>query len=104
MKVKPIIQQHLCAAFDVPGTSEAIKNTLDWKRAQDLGIQMVGLNFFSDAGNLKGYRDTFGLYSFKVKPEALRYSVKLSNAPRRAGQESNMNGGNITVPELQLRP
>lgn len=103
MKVKPIIQQHLCAAFDVPGTPEAIKNTLDWKRAQDLGIQMVGLNFFSDAGNLNGYRETFGLYSFKVKPEALRYSVKLSNAPRRAGQESNMNGGNITVPELQLR-
>ena len=103
-KVKPIIQQHLCAAFDVPGTPEAIKNTLDWKRAQDLGIQMVGINFFSDAGNLQGYRDTFGLYSFKLKPEALRYSVKLSAAPRRAGQDSNMNGGNITVPELQLRP
>ena len=103
-KVKPIIQQHLCAAFDVPGTPEAIKNTLDWKRAQDLGIQMVGINFFSDAGNLRGYRDTFGLFSFKLKPEALRYSVKLSNDPRRAGQESNMNGGNITVPELQLRP
>ena len=102
-KVKPIIQQHLCAAFDVPGTNEAIKNTLDWNRAHGLGIQMVAMNFFTEAGNLQGYRDMFGSYSFKLKPEAMRYGVKLGTNPTRAGPEADMKGGNITMPSLDLR-
>jgi len=102
-KVKPIIQQHVCAAFDVPGTNEAIKNTLDWNRAHGLGIQMVAMNFFTEAGNLQGYRDMFGLYSFKLKPEAMRYGVKLGKNAKKAGPETDMKGGTITVPGLDLR-
>jgi len=102
-KVKPIIQQHLCAAFDVPGTTEAIKNTLDWNRAHGLGIQMVAMNFFTEAGNLQGYRDMFGAFSFKLKPEAMRYGVKLGTNPKKAGPEADMKGGTITMPNLDLR-
>jgi hypothetical protein len=102
-KIKPIIQQHVCAAFDVPGSSEATTNSIDWARAQGLGIQMVGMNFFTTAGNLQGYRDAFGVYSFKLKPEAMRYGVKLAGKPTKPGPDVDMKGGNITVPELQLR-
>lgn len=102
-KMKPIIQQHVCAAFDTPGTSEAINNNIDWSRAHGLGIQMVGMNFFTAAGNLQGYRDLFGVYSFSVKPEAMRYGVKLASKPTKPGKDVDMKGGNITMPELQLR-
>jgi hypothetical protein len=61
------------------------------------------MNFFTGAGNLQGYRDTFGEYSFKLKPEAMRYGVKLAAKPSKPGPDVNMKGGNITVPELQLR-
>ena len=101
--MKPIIQQHVCAAFDVPGTTEAIKNTLDWNRAHALGIQMVGMNFFTEAGNLQGYRDTFGLYSFKLKPEAMRYAVKIGKNAKKAGPETDMKSGTVTMPNLDLR-
>ena len=102
-KIKPIIQQHVCGAFDTPGSVEAINNNVDWSRAHGLGIQMVGMNFFTGAGNLQGYRDTFGEYSFKLKPEAMRYGVKLAAKPSKPGPDVNMKRGNITVPELQLR-
>jgi hypothetical protein len=102
-KIKPIIQQHVCTAFDIPGTAEAVNNTLDWKRAHQLGIQMVGLNFFSDTGDLAGYRDTFGEYSFSLKPETMRYGVQLATPPIKPGPGADMKGGSITVPELQLR-
>ena len=102
-KIKPIIQQHLCVAFDPAGTSEAANNSLDWARAHQLGIQMVGMNFFSDAGNLSGYRDFFGEYSFSLKPETLRYGVQLAKPPVKPGPGANMKGGNVTVPDLQLR-
>jgi hypothetical protein len=102
-KIKPVIQQHVCTAFDVPGTDEATNNSLDWKRAHQLGIQMVGMNFFTDAGDLAGYRSAFGEYSFSLKPENMRYGVQLAKPPVKPGPGANMNGGNITVPELQLR-
>ena len=102
-KIKPVIQQHVCTAFDVPGTAEAMNNSLDWKRAQQLGIQMVGMNFFTDAGDLAGYRGTFGENSFSLKPENMRYGVQLSRAPIKPGAGADMKGGNITVPDLQLR-
>jgi len=102
-KIKPIIQQHLCAAFDTPGSTEATNNTVEWARAHALGIQMVGMNFFTDAGNLQGYRDLFGEYSFSLKPEAMRYGVKLAGKPTKPGSDVDMKGGKITVPELQLR-
>ena len=102
-KIKPIIQQHVCAAFDTPGSAEAMNNSVDWARAHALGIQMVGMNFFTDAGNLQGYRDLFGEYSFSLKPEAMRYGVKLAGKPTKPGPDVDMKGGKITVPELQLR-
>jgi hypothetical protein len=45
----------------------------------------------------------FGLYSFKLKPEAMRYGVKLGKNAMKAGPETDMKGGTITVPGLDLR-
>lgn len=102
-KIKPIIQQHVCVALDPLGTLAATNNEIDWERAHGLGIQLVGLNWFHRAGKLKEYREAFGEYSFKIKPEAMRHNVKIGAKPRQPNEDANMRGGQIRAPPLILR-
>jgi len=102
-KEKALIQQHVLAAFDPLGTPESLENAMQWDRAHQLGIQMVALNFFNKKGNLEGYRNLFGNYSFKLKPAHLRHNVRVTEKPKKPGQDANAKGGNVSMPGLNMR-
>lgn len=100
VKQKPIIQQNVTIAFE----PQAEQNNLDWKRAHGLGIQMVGMNWFNQSGKqIQEYRDFFGDFSFRIKPDTMRYTVQVTSGPRKPGQEANMNKGQVTMPQFNLR-
>jgi len=101
-QTKAIIQQHVCLAMDPSETSEGQNNTIDWKRAQQLGIQMVAMNFFK-TGASDTYKNSFGEYSFAIKAPELRYTVKLLEKARKPGAEADMKGGKIDTPSMVLR-
>lgn len=52
--------------------------------AQDIGVHYCAMNFFNPNDALKTYlaADMFGTQSFKLKPEALRYTVEVLPTPR----------------------
>ena len=100
-KSQGIIQQNICLAMNPSETPDGQQNKLDWRRAHSLGIQMVAMNFFNK--NVQDYRNFFGEYSFAMKPQALRYSVKVGSSPNRPGPEADMKGGKIDSPSMVLR-
>ena len=101
-QTQAIIQQHVCLAMDPSETPEAQNNTIDWQRAQQLGIQMVAMNFFK-TGASDNYKNSFGEYSFALKPAEIRYTVKLMQKAKKPGPETDMKGGKIDNPSLILR-
>ena len=100
-EVKAKIQQHITVALDPAGTSDSLKNSIDWKRAHDLGIHMVAMNWWNK--NVDGYRQEFGEYSFKLKPVNLRYNVRVADKPKVPGSDANPKNGEIILPEMNLR-
>lgn len=97
-----IIQQHITLASDLLGTPDADKNGIGWRSAHNLGIHMVGMNFFSDEGDLEGYRRFFGPFSFAMKPEKQRFTVKEGPKPVRPSREVNTQGGTLQQPRFSL--
>ena len=66
-----------------------------------MNLFFIGMNFFNK--NVQDYRNFFGEYSFAMKPQALRYSVKVGSSPNRPGPEADMKGGKIDSPSMVLR-
>ena len=63
---------------------------------------MVAMNFFK-TGASDNYKNSFGEYSFALKPAEIRYTVKLMQKAKKPGPETDMKGGKIDNPSLILR-
>lgn len=77
------IQQNLC--FVAPATTDPdTENNYDFKIAQSIGVHFTAMNYWNDNDTLKEYMkpDMFGVQSFKIKPESLRYVIEVLPAPR----------------------
>lgn len=79
----PSVKQNLTFALVPIETKNSEKNDWDWKEAQALGIHYEAMNFFNYNEQMKEYMnvDNFGIYSYKLKPEKLRYIIEILPKP-----------------------
>ena len=102
------IKQNLTMVAPLSEEPAAEQNNWSFKTAQDLGIQMCAMNFWNTNDALKAYMapDMFGVQSFKMKPEPLRYVIELlpiPKMPQNPGWGSGTTAGTPTKPkEIQL--
>ncbi len=101
---KPLIQQTLTFSAPLPEEKEAMTNSWDWKKAQALGIHSAGLNFFEPSDQLTEYLapDMFGVYSYKMKPESLRFTIQMiarPGEPPDPGYGSGPTSGTAKTPD-----
>ncbi len=78
------IKQNLTWVSPFSEDVEAEANSYDWAAAQAVGIQFTGMNFWNRNDSLKKYMgpDMFGVQSFAIKPEKLRYTIELIADPK----------------------
>ena len=62
----------------------AENNQYDQQASWDLGIQFCAMNFWADNDKIRDYMkpDKFGLCSFRIKPEHLRYKIEVIPAAK----------------------
>jgi hypothetical protein len=82
---------------------KAAEDNFAFKEAHDLGIHFAAMNFFNPNDQLKAYLgpDVFGTYSFKLKPDSLRYIVETlakSKAPPAFGWGTGVTAGTPKIP------
>jgi hypothetical protein len=97
-KVK--IQQNMtvCAMpLEDPATES---NPWEWKEAHGLGIHMAAMNIWKKGAALDSYMapDMFGTFSYKMKPENLRYIIEVipkAKVPENPGWGEGDNAGKL---------
>jgi hypothetical protein len=82
------------------------KNINDWKMAQSFGIQITPMNFWIEDDSLKEYmsNDNFGIYSFKLKPEALIVKHVYIEPPLIPHPSMNARDGKPIAPQAIIIP
>ena len=77
------ITQNLTISRSLLVEPDCDTNINDWKLAESFGVHITPMNFWSEDDSLKEYlsQDNFGLYSFKLKPEELLYTVTYIKPP-----------------------
>jgi hypothetical protein len=100
----PQIQQSLTFSTPLPEEEQAMYNNWDWRKAQSLGIQCVGMNFFESSDQLNEYMGPgdFGIYSYKIKPERLRYIIQVlakAGEPPNPGWGKGETAGTVRTPD-----
>ena len=104
----PKIQASLTWVAPNSETPTAENNNYDFKASWDVGIHFCAVNFWNNNDKLKEYMTTpmFGVYSFALKPEPLRYKILLLDAskfPQNPGWGSGVTAGSPKVPQsIQL--
>lgn len=80
------------------------QNKWDWTEAHKLGIHMAAMNFWNQNSMLKKYMaaDMFGVYSYKLKEESLRFIIDIlpkPKVPQNPGWGTGENAGKPDIPE-----
>lgn len=66
------------------------------------GVQMVPYNVFSTPEETSKMLDTWGAYSWKLKPPTLQYIVQRTVPPAQLSRKADAAGGNVSPPPLNL--
>jgi hypothetical protein len=106
-KVK--IQQNISVAALPLEDPASEANTWNWQESHALGIQMAALNLWNRNDSLNKYmaEDMFGIYSYKLKPESIRFLIELIPAPGQIEKlwEPGPNAGMLNpVEPIQTTP
>jgi hypothetical protein len=102
------IQQNLCLASPFAEDPLAADNSANYQASLDIGIHMVGMNFWNVNDKLTTYMasDLFGKHSYTIKPEALRYIIEIlppPKYPQNPGWGSGPSAGTpVCPPALKL--
>ncbi len=80
----PTVKQNLTFSMVPVEVEKSEKNDWEWKESQNLGIHFQAMNFFNSNDKLREYMnaDNFGVFSYKLKPERLRYIIELLPKPQ----------------------
>lgn len=97
------IQQNLAFVSPLSEDTAATDNKYDFQKSYDIGIHMVGMNFWNTNDVLKKYMDPalFGKQSYALKPESLRYVIEVLPAPlypQNPGWGTGQTAGTPTAP------
>ena len=100
------IQQNLTVTRVNMEEPDCDKNDWDWRKAHSLGIHFAALNFWSKDAKLGDYRkpDVFGVNSFLLKPESLRYTIEYVAPPLLPNPELNARDGKPNAPPGIIAP
>jgi hypothetical protein len=66
------------------------------------GVQIVPYNVFSTPEETSKMLDTWGAYSWKLKPPTLQYIVQRTVPPAQLSRKADAAGGNVSPPPLNL--
>ncbi len=100
----PQIQQSITFSSPLPDQKEAMSNNWNWRKAHELGIHCVGMNFFEPSDQLNEYMGPgdFGVYSYKIKPENIRYIIQMlarPGEPPNPGWGKGETAGAVQTPD-----
>jgi hypothetical protein len=100
------LQQNITIVSPFSEDPKAADNSVDFKTNYDVGIHLVGMNFWNTNDNLKKYMTLFGKQSFAIKPPAIRYIIEVlppPKYPQDPGWGSGVTAGTpVTPPPISL--
>lgn len=101
----PKVKQMLSWVAPLSETADAEAN-YNFQHAMDIGVHFCAMNFWNPNSALKEYMkpENFGVYSYKLKPLALRHVIERLPDARYPDPSLNVGSGSVSTPAAIARP